>query len=241
MNTARSRAKHSDGVSISAVRRAERLVGLAAELVDLRVNIILRSLPPALGLLCRATDTIPIVIPTLADPLWAGLVDEPLRGLAAISLVSPACAELDRKRLRAAEGDAAAASAASALLFESSYRYHARTSAARTGAGNPARVEARICGGTELETAFKAAARAAPGALGVEEAVFIFTPSAIIELGAQHRLPAVVPTQEFVDAGGLMVYGPNLPDMFRHAAELRRQDPQGRQARRSARRAAHEV
>jgi len=49
-------------------------------------------------------------------------------------------------------------------------------------------------------------------------AIFIFERRRLVDLAAKNRLPAVYPWREFVDAGGLMSYGPNLPDLSRRAA-----------------------
>jgi putative ABC transport system substrate-binding protein len=72
---------------------------------------------------------------------------------------------------------------------------------------------------SEFQDAFKAAARARARALFViEEGTLLPHRARILSLAAQHRLPAASQFREFVEAGGLLSYGPNLPDLFRRAA-----------------------
>jgi putative ABC transport system substrate-binding protein len=78
-------------------------------------------------------------------------------------------------------------------------------------------VEAR--GPAELERVFSDMARARPGAVTVVSTpVFDAEPRRLVELAARHRLPAVYTFRLFVDAGGLMSYGPDISDLFRRAA-----------------------
>jgi putative tryptophan/tyrosine transport system substrate-binding protein len=78
-------------------------------------------------------------------------------------------------------------------------------------------VEAR--GPEDLDRAFSEITRARPGALTVlPTSMFITERRRLADLAAKNRLPAVYFVREFVDAGGLMAYGPNLPDLSRRAA-----------------------
>ena len=78
-------------------------------------------------------------------------------------------------------------------------------------------VEAR--GPADFDRAFSDMTRARAGALTVlASTMFINERRRLVDLAAKNRLPAVYPWREFVDAGGLMSYGPNLADMFRRAA-----------------------
>jgi putative ABC transport system substrate-binding protein len=78
-------------------------------------------------------------------------------------------------------------------------------------------VEAR--GPADFERAFSEMTRARAGALTVRPApMFISERRRLVALTAKNRLPAVYAWREFVDAGGLMAYGPNLADLYRRAA-----------------------
>ena len=71
----------------------------------------------------------------------------------------------------------------------------------------------------ELDGAFTALTRDRAEALMVlSDVMFITERRAIVELAARHRVPAVYPDREFVNAGGLMFYGASLMDMYRRAA-----------------------
>jgi putative ABC transport system substrate-binding protein len=76
-----------------------------------------------------------------------------------------------------------------------------------------------VRGATEFQDAFKAFARARASALFViEEATLLPHRARILSLAAQYRLPAASTYREFAEAGGLLSYGPNLPELFRRAA-----------------------
>jgi putative ABC transport system substrate-binding protein len=76
-----------------------------------------------------------------------------------------------------------------------------------------------VKGSGELQDAFKAAARARASAIFViEEATLFPHRASILSLAAQHRLPAASQFRGFAEAGGLLSYGPSLPDLFRRAA-----------------------
>ena len=78
-------------------------------------------------------------------------------------------------------------------------------------------VEAR--GPADFDRAFSEMTRARAGALTVlGSAVFFAERRRLVDLAAKHRLPAVYTSKDFVDAGGLMAFGPNLADSFRRAA-----------------------
>ena len=78
-------------------------------------------------------------------------------------------------------------------------------------------VEAR--GPADLDRAFADMIKARAAALTVLPSnIFISERNRLVDLAAKNRLPAVYPWKEFVDAGGLMAYGPNVADLFRRAA-----------------------
>ena len=72
---------------------------------------------------------------------------------------------------------------------------------------------------TEFESAFEGLVRRRPGALmTLSSAMFWNHRARIVQLAAKRRLPTMFPEREFADEGGLMSYGPNVPDNFRRAA-----------------------
>jgi putative ABC transport system substrate-binding protein len=70
----------------------------------------------------------------------------------------------------------------------------------------------------ELDAAFEAIAREHPEALVLADPFTVGQRARIVEFAAEHRLPAIYESSDFVDAGGLMSYGPNISDLFRRAA-----------------------
>ena len=89
--------------------------------------------------------------------------------------------------------------------------------AARALGVRPQFVEAR--GPADFDRAFSDMTRARAGALTVLQSTMFFNERRrLLDLAAKSRLPAVYPGREYVDAGGLMAYGPNLADLWRRAA-----------------------
>ena len=94
----------------------------------------------------------------------------------------------------------------------------------------------------DFEGAFARAKRDAPRrSLRPQVRLITTQQRQVLDFAAKNRLPAMYPNSEFVEAGGLMSYAPNYTDLWRRAADLRRQDFERRQARRPSRRAADEV
>ena len=94
----------------------------------------------------------------------------------------------------------------------------------------------------DFESAFARAKRDGAQALITTTGALINTQQRqVLDFAAKNRLPAMYPTSEFVEAGGLMSYAPNYTDLFRRAADFVDKILERRQARRHSRRAADEV
>ena len=201
--------------------KLEPLAALAAELVRLKVDVIVTDTTIAIDAVKNATKTIPVVFTLAIDPVGDGQVAslaKPGGNLTGFSILAP---ELNGKRLE--------------LLKEA---FPKITRVARIVRGGSGRVEQRIKddevaakglglrlqpilvkGADDLEGAFEKAKRAGAQAL-------IFPPSAFlaanrtrfIDLTAKIRLPAIYPSTSYAEAGGLMSYGPDQIDNFRRAA-----------------------
>ena len=198
-----------------------RLPALAAELVRLGVDVIVTGQQPAILAAKQATGVIPIVM-IAADPVGSGLVDSlarPGRNLTGLALVS---SELDGKRLELLTEVAPKTSRIAILQIAGNpatlLRWReSRLAAEKLGVSLQA---VKVAFPFDFESAFAAMRRERAGALLVPAG---FTPSqkdrkAIVELAAKHRMPTLYDTREFVDAGGLMAYGPSLADAHRRAA-----------------------
>jgi len=208
-----------------AEAKRERLPALAAELVALRVDVILAdggTLGPRVAM--QATRTIPIVFASAADPVGSGLVTSLARpggNVTGLSVLSP---ELVGKRLellkQAVPGvDRVAVLQGGGALGERVAEdvLKAADVAARALGVQPQFIEAR--GPDEFARAFSDMTSARANALTVLPSnMFLREHGSLVDLAAKNRLPAVYTSREFVDAGGLMSYGANLADLFRRAA-----------------------
>ena len=205
--------------------KLERLPALAAELVALKVDVILAdggTLGPRVAM--QATTTIPIVFTSAADPVGSGLVTSLARPGGNVTGLSALGPELVGKRLellkQAVPGiDRVAVLRGGSTLGERVLKdmLEAADVAARALGVQPQFIEAR--GPDEFARAFSAMTSARAGALTVLPSnMFVRERRRLVDLAAKNRLPAVYTSREFVDAGGLMSYGAHQPDLFRRAA-----------------------
>ena len=205
--------------------KLERLPALAAELVALKVDVILAdggTLGPRVAM--QATTTIPIVFTSAADPVGSGLVTSLARPGGNVTGLSALGPELVGKRLellkQAVPGiDRVAVLRGGSTLGERVLKdmLEAADVAARALGVQPQFIEAR--GPDEFARAFSAMTSARAGALTVLPSnMFVRERRRLADLAAKNRLPAVYTSREFVDAGGLMSYGAHQPDLFRRAA-----------------------
>jgi len=202
-----------------AETRLERLSGLATELIDLKVDVILAINSTAAQAALNATKAIPIVFTWVADPL--SLVKNLARPGGNVTGLTTITTELSGKRLELFKAVLPGISRI-AVLWNSANPV--ATAVFREMEGASARLGVQLYpmgvrGSSDLEDAFKAAVWARASALFVVEEGTLFPHRArILSLAAQHRLPAASQFREFAEAGGLLSYGPNLPDLFRRAA-----------------------
>jgi putative ABC transport system substrate-binding protein len=202
----------------------DRLPALAAELVALKVDVIVAADTPAALAAKQATRTLPIVFIGAGDPVTIGLVTSLARpggNVTGLSLLAP---ELVGKRLELLK-QAVPGVARVAALWQPGF-VGERTEkdmlkevevAARALRVQLQYVEAR--GPADFDRAFSDMTRARADALTVlGSAMFANERRRVVDLAAKNRLPGVYGFREYVDAGGLMAYGPNVADLFQHAA-----------------------
>jgi ABC-type uncharacterized transport system substrate-binding protein len=204
--------------------KLERLPALAAELVALEVDVILAVNTAAAVAAKQATRTLPIVFAATRDAVGSGLVTNLARpggNVTGLALLAP---ELVGKRLEQLK-QAVPGLTRVAALWQPGSQVEGTDRDMLKGAEAAARalgvrlqiVEAR--GPADLNRAFSDITRARAGALIVlGGSMFSNERSRLVGLAATNRLPAVYPLTEYVDAGGLMSYGPNLADLYRRAA-----------------------
>ena len=208
----------------SAEGKLERLPALAAEVVALKVDVIVAPGTPGALAAKRATGTIPIVFPAASDPVASGLVTSLARPGGNVTGLSNLNTDLVGKCLEQLKQAVPGVSRVAVL-------WHPDASGERTDKDilKRAEVAARALGvrlqfveargPADFDRAFSDMTRARAGALTVLPSVmFINERRRLVDLAAKNRLPAVYNARDFVDAGGLMAYGPNFADMFRRAA-----------------------
>jgi putative ABC transport system substrate-binding protein len=198
----------------------ERLADLAAELVRLKVDVIVAAATPASRAAKGATDTIPIVIVAVGEPVSAGLATSLARpggNVTGLSLLTP---ELGGKRLELLTALRKASRVA--VLTNPENFSHARileetqATASRLGI-TLVKLEARDA--EQIERAFEAAKEGGLAALIVfDDPVLWSFRSSIVALSAALQIPTMYGYRDFVDEGGLISYGPDRPDMYRRTA-----------------------
>ncbi|MGH7827482.1 MAG: ABC transporter substrate-binding protein [Candidatus Binatia bacterium] len=201
--------------------RSARLPALAAELVHLKVDVIVTQGEVMTRPVKKATNTIPIVMATSGDPVGAGLISSLARPAGNITGLSSVSADISGKRLQLLK-EAIPTVSRVAMLYNPTI-----VSAVLEVKG--AQIVAPPLGMTvqplemrtpaDLRPAFDAMTRERADALLVQGDPFTMTQrSRILDLATKRRLPVISVFGDFVNAGGLMSYGPNRLDMFRRAA-----------------------
>jgi putative tryptophan/tyrosine transport system substrate-binding protein len=201
--------------------KLDRLPTLAAELVELKVDVIvLGSIPSALAAQ-KATKSIPIVVAAAGDFVGNGLVaslERPGWNITGIDEIVPGLAG-ERLRLLA---QAVPLRSPVAVLSSATGPTHAKQmqdaepSAAALGTNL---IVMRVAHAKDLEGAFEAMAREKASAVVVFSGVLTGVHrKRIVEFAAQYRLPTVHWSETYVTSGGLMSYGPNLHGMFKRSA-----------------------
>jgi ABC-type uncharacterized transport system substrate-binding protein len=205
--------------------KVERLPALAAELVALKVDVIVTGggTPTALAAK-QATRTLPIVFASAGDPVTDGLVTSLARpggNITGSSNVNPDLVGKSLEQLKQAVPGVTRV----AVLWQPGGVGERTGKDMLRGAEVAARalgvrlqfVEARSP--ADFDRTFSDMTRARGGALTVTGAAMFFSErKRLVDLAAENRLPVMYPQREFVDAGGLISYGPDLADLFRRAA-----------------------
>ncbi len=201
----------------SAKGKHERLPEVAAELVRLKVDVIVTSsAQPAIRAAQRATRTIPIVMVGVnVDPVEAGFVVSLARPGGNITGLTNLASKLHPKRLELLKEAFPGISRVTILG-----RWHGLKETEAVAQALGIQIQSLDIGSLdELESAFSAISRERPDGLFVPTSGHTLGNRArIIEFAVKKQLPTMYARSRFVDTGGLMSYGPNRPDLFRRAA-----------------------
>src|SRR2546427_8306911 len=205
--------------------KPERFPALAAELVALKVDVIVAAAGrPAALAAKQVTSVIPMVFAAAGDPVTSGLVTSLARPGGNVTGLSNVTPELVGKWFDLLTQTVTGVSRV-ALLWEPGTMQERADKDTLRAADVAARalgvrlqvVEVR--GPADFDKAFSDMTRERAGAVTVMGSTMISSERRrLVDLAAKHRLPAVYTWRWFVDAGGLMAYGPNVADIFRRTA-----------------------
>jgi putative ABC transport system substrate-binding protein len=201
--------------------KGERLPDLAAELVRLKVDVIVTSSTPAIQAVKEATRTIPVVMAFSGDPVGTGLVaslSKPGGNITGLSDIGP---EISGKQLELLKEAFPTISRVAFLFNPSNQGNRLRLKATELTAGE-LKVQIQpfeVRSATDFEKVFSAISKGEAQALmTVRDPAIYNNQIRIVQFATQNRLPTMHMDSVPVEAGGLMSYGPNVPDLFRRAA-----------------------
>ncbi len=203
-----------------AEQKNERLPELAADLVRLKVDLIVVSGPPAALAAKSATTTIPIVMTNASDPVGAGLIAGLARPGGNVTGLSSLGTELITKRLEVLKDAVPRLSRVGVLrpAGGADLQLKELRPAALALKLKLEEIETQI-DAKGLESALQTAKQKQAGAIMTTTSPRFFAErKRIVELAVKYRLPAIYVQKEFVDEGGLMSYGVDFDDLYRRAA-----------------------
>ena len=208
----------------------DRLPSLAAELVQLKVDVIVTTSGNSARAATRVTRTIPIVLTTGADPVKSGLAESLAKPGGNVTGLSVIEEDLSGKRVEILKETFPKMTRMAYLWNPLAVSY----SEAGAPSGNPSYVQAKKAAETlgvqllsykirtlaEIEKAFADMLKVRPHALLVlQSPVMTLNSKRIVDLALEQQLPGMYPSNQFAQEGGLMAYGPLIGDLYRRAAD----------------------
>ena len=202
----------------------ERFPGLAAELVRLKVDVIVAANTPAGRAAQQATTTIPVVVSVMGDPVGDGLVASLARpggNITGLTFLGP---ELVAKRVELLKEALPSISRVAVLWHPDAYGERTTKNMLRDveAAARTVGVQLRFAdvrGADEFDRAFSAITAEPADALIVFPSSMLFNERRrIVDLAAKYRLPSIFIAREFVELGGLISYGASIYDLIRRSA-----------------------
>jgi putative ABC transport system substrate-binding protein len=201
--------------------RAERFAELAADLVGLKVEVIVAANNPAVAAAQKATTTIPIVMVIATDPIRLGFVTSLARPSGNITGLTIQTPELAGKRLELLR-EAVPKLTRVAVLWDSTEPGRRQLVEEAQGAAPRLGLQLQVSGvrnDLEIGSAFTAMTSERVGAVLVYGSSLLGAHRArIAELATKNRLPTMTVAREWMDAGFVMSYGTSLNDMYRRAS-----------------------
>jgi putative ABC transport system substrate-binding protein len=205
----------------SAEGKPDRLPALAAELVKLKVDVLVSYGPTPTRVAQKATTTVPIVMSFDSDPVGSGIVASLARPGGNITGLSSLAPEISGKQLELLKEIVPRLSRI-AVLGNSTEPGNALALKELELAAATLKIQIQyldILSGKDIEPSFQSATKQRAGAVLVLAGP-VMSPhrTEVVNLAAKNRLPAMYYRSDYVEAGGLMSYGTNFPDLFRRAA-----------------------
>jgi putative ABC transport system substrate-binding protein len=205
-----------------AERNFDRLPGLAAELIEQKVDIIVTVATPAALAARKATGSIPIVAISVTDPVGRGLVESLARpGGNVTGLAFGVGLDIFSKGLELLK-EAVPGLQTVAVLVNPANPFHEAAASQMETAALALNLRGRVFQvrrPEEIATAFESIAQAQYGAVCiVADAFFLSERSQIAKLAITYQLPSMHQLREEAEAGGLISYGPDSTDLYRRAA-----------------------
>src|SRR5262245_18686929 len=200
---------------------SDRLPALAAELVRLKPDVIVADVSLAIRAAMRATSTIPIVMTSSADAVGGRLVTSLGRPGGNVTGVTVMLAELTAKRLQLFK-DVAPSISRVAVLWDSAIPWHRGLRKEIEATAPTLGLQPVVIAVRSRDDFGDALSEMTTGRVDALFVSHTMTPSArgqLIDFAAKNRLPTMFMERSYVAAGGLMSYGSNYPEQFRHAAE----------------------
>jgi putative ABC transport system substrate-binding protein len=199
----------------------ERLPEIAAELVQLKVDVIVTGAMAAVLPLMRATSTIPIVMGYSTDPVGHGVVASLVRPGGNVTGLAGSSDDSSPKQLELLATIVPNVSRVGLLGNPSGPTYASVLKSAQDSAQSAglSLVPVEVRSAQEIEDAFSSFARQrVPAVVVASDAIFFGQQQRIAELALKNRLATMFPLRDYVVAGGLMSYGENLADFLHRAA-----------------------
>jgi len=210
-----------DGKTVIIERRGgNRLAELAAELVRLKVDVIVTGGSAATQAAKDATSTIPIVMAQDNDPVGSGFVASLARPGGNITGLSGLSAEMNGKRLELLKEIVPKLSRL-AVLGDSTIAGNKQALSGTEAAAAALRVQLQyenIHRPEDVDKVFRATSKDVDAILFLNNPLFLSQRTHLADLAAKSRLPAMYDARDFVEAGGLISYGRDAVDLFKRAA-----------------------
>lgn len=202
--------------------KMDAIPAIVAELIALKVDVLVTAGTPAALAAKKATTTVPIVMAAVGDAVESGIVPSLAKPGGNITGQTTLYTQLEGRRIQILR-ELVPGMKRIALLTNPANPFGPlilKSALAATAALKLAAQVHNVSAVGEFDKVFAAIAKTKPDAMAVlADRPFLVTNRArIVQFAAQHRLPAMYPFSEFMDDGGLIFYGPNFPDMFRRSA-----------------------